>query len=198
MPSNDDLQSLLAKYRVAPQIQATLDNALSRANGKVDQQFTHINTTEKAPQSIEVQPPANVAASPTKKGLDSSPIAAKVDKRRVISSSAMGARVLTDQEGAHETKELLDQKAQYPLPAKKSIKISETVEHYKEEPQRYLGTHSVGTQTPLVLTEENEALRRLQGELDHVKSQLSCLQTEVIKQFVNLDIKLTDFLHHHK
>lgn len=205
MPSNDDLQSLLAKYRVAPQIQATLESALSRANDKADRQATHIHATEHVsiPKSAELQLPMNHDASPARKTLGPSSVDTNNGERPPVPPNTIEVDSLAKQEGPQGNKELSAQKPQQILsvePIKgqlltgRNVRISEAVEHYKGEPQRHLGAHSVGTQTPLVLTEENEALRRLQGELDHVKSQLSCLQAEVIKQFINMDGKLTALL----
>lgn len=212
MPSNDDLQSLLAKYRVAPQIQATLDSALSRANERVDQQPVHTNIAEAvaAPGSTELQPATKYSGSLAPEISGSSPGTARPGERPAIFPRTMGADVSVKKEDGHRNREAGDQKSQQVLPmglakgqtpiekAEKNVKISEAIEHYKEEPPRRLGAHSVGTQTPPVLTEENETLRRLQGELDHVKAQLSCLQAEVIKQFFNLNSKLTAFLSQHK
>ncbi|EFO65009.1 Hypothetical protein GLP15_2553 [Giardia lamblia P15] len=212
MPSTDDLQSLLAKYRVAPQIQATLDSALARANDKVDQQPVHTNITEivTTPKSAELQLSTRYSGSSAPRTLDSSPEATRLNEGSAIRPRTMKVDIPVKKEEGHRSKEAVDQKGQQALPmelakgqtsvekTEKNVKISETIEHYKQEPPRHLGAHSVGTQTPLVLTEENETLRRLQGELDHVKSQLSCLQAEVIKQFFNLNSKLTAFLSQHK
>lgn len=200
MPSNDDLQSLLAKYRVAPQIQATLENALSKANDKTDRQAPCINATEHvSTKSTEFQLPVKHNISPTSKISSTSPISIQNEEKPSIHPNPTGVDNFTKYERSHENREMqivnvqkiLSEPPKDQQPTEKNVKISETIKHYKEEPQRYLGTHSVETQTPLVLTEENEVLRRLQGEIDHVKSQLSCLQVEIIKQFINLDDKIT-------
>lgn len=118
MPSNDDLQSLLAKYRVAPQIQATLDSALSRANERVDQQPVHTNIAEAvaAPGSTELQPATKYSGSLAPEISGSSPGTARPGERPAILPRTMGADVSVKKEDGHRNREAGDQKSQQVLP----------------------------------------------------------------------------------